>query len=380
MIVGRGILNGLTPYVDLFESKPPVLYVLSALSLGTSGGPGFAIALQLILLTAIPLLGAIWIVRCAAGQRRLKRVGVALVALATMLLPLEYLLLRSQGFQAESIAGPLTMLFVFAVLFQRAKGARAMVLAAVCAIGAIGTKEPFLLVLAAMAVLLSTSFADLCHRYSAALVVAVVAGCLLLLVAGYWDGYIEMYLPAMLSGRIGTHSAEPLFARPFAVARLLYNTTANYPHAPLLGWLIAGAWLVNPYVRLGGGSRGVLVASVAAMGTGYWLMVKTWVVLTVVSAAHLAGVSLLGLVLHRADRRSRQPGSDLRRGAMVAGPAGRSVGRIVVAAGDAACQWCRRAGRIPPDALCRRHAGLLACCCCMLCSGSPRGNTLFPCS
>jgi hypothetical protein len=29
LIVGRGILNGLRPYADLFESKPPGMYFLS---------------------------------------------------------------------------------------------------------------------------------------------------------------------------------------------------------------------------------------------------------------------------------------------------------------------------------------------------------------
>ena len=36
--VGRGILNGLKPYIDLFENKPPGIFWLSALSMKLTGG------------------------------------------------------------------------------------------------------------------------------------------------------------------------------------------------------------------------------------------------------------------------------------------------------------------------------------------------------
>lgn len=34
---GRGILNGLSPYIDIFETKPPGMFLLSALSLRVTG-------------------------------------------------------------------------------------------------------------------------------------------------------------------------------------------------------------------------------------------------------------------------------------------------------------------------------------------------------
>src|SRR3989338_10892941 len=38
MTVGRGILNGLRPYTDLFESKPVGVFLLNALSFRLTGG------------------------------------------------------------------------------------------------------------------------------------------------------------------------------------------------------------------------------------------------------------------------------------------------------------------------------------------------------
>jgi hypothetical protein len=47
-VVGRGILNGLTPYIDLFESKPPGMFLLAAVSLLVSGIEGFTVFLRIL--------------------------------------------------------------------------------------------------------------------------------------------------------------------------------------------------------------------------------------------------------------------------------------------------------------------------------------------
>ena len=41
-IIGRGMLNGLTLYIDLFETKPPGVFLLMALSLLMTGGERLA--------------------------------------------------------------------------------------------------------------------------------------------------------------------------------------------------------------------------------------------------------------------------------------------------------------------------------------------------
>src|SRR4051794_25138269 len=44
--IGRGIVHGLVPYRDLFETKPPGVFLLAALSLLISGDGRSAAALQ----------------------------------------------------------------------------------------------------------------------------------------------------------------------------------------------------------------------------------------------------------------------------------------------------------------------------------------------
>ena len=53
LTVGRGILNGLRPYVDLFESKPPGIFYLSSISL-LFGGTFFMRVLQAGNLLCLP--------------------------------------------------------------------------------------------------------------------------------------------------------------------------------------------------------------------------------------------------------------------------------------------------------------------------------------
>ena len=54
--MGRAILNGLTPYEDIFETKPPGMFVMAALSLGIFRSTILANILQTLLLILPPIL------------------------------------------------------------------------------------------------------------------------------------------------------------------------------------------------------------------------------------------------------------------------------------------------------------------------------------
>ena len=53
--MGRGILNGRTPYIDLFETKPPGIFLLSALSIALTGGPMLGTVIQTLIIGAVPI-------------------------------------------------------------------------------------------------------------------------------------------------------------------------------------------------------------------------------------------------------------------------------------------------------------------------------------
>src|SRR4051812_43685219 len=69
LAVGRGILNGLAPYRDLFEIKPPGMFWLAGLSLALGGDERLAVFLQVVVLAAVPLL------LVAVSLHRLRRQG-----------------------------------------------------------------------------------------------------------------------------------------------------------------------------------------------------------------------------------------------------------------------------------------------------------------
>lgn len=54
--VGRGILNGLTPYIDLFDFRPPGMFLVGALSLMLSDGYLAAHWMQAMMVILIPLV------------------------------------------------------------------------------------------------------------------------------------------------------------------------------------------------------------------------------------------------------------------------------------------------------------------------------------
>src|SRR3989338_6930341 len=56
LAVGRGILNGLTPYRDLFETKAPGIFLLSALTLWLFNGATLLLWVEAALLALLPLI------------------------------------------------------------------------------------------------------------------------------------------------------------------------------------------------------------------------------------------------------------------------------------------------------------------------------------
>src|SRR3989344_2498866 len=69
--VGRGILNGLTPYADLYENKPPGIFLMSALSLWLTGGRVLGSVFQTIAIVGIPIMLALVTLRTLRGKSAL---------------------------------------------------------------------------------------------------------------------------------------------------------------------------------------------------------------------------------------------------------------------------------------------------------------------
>lgn len=246
-IVGRGLLNGLRPYADLFESKPPGMFFLFALSLVVSGDDRTALLFQVAIFIAIPVMLAAF--AWQQGQRhgtKAKPYEITVVALILGILLSLYLEEQSGSFVTESFGSFFACLYFLHVFMRRDAGTKGATLVNACLLLAtIGMKEPFVLSLLGGMLLLARDRKHFLRAFLMPLAIAVTAGGVILVVLGYAGPYLSVYLPTMLGDRLVTDVVEPLWLRGFAVGRLLGNFTQSYP-IPLLSVTVALLWLLVP--------------------------------------------------------------------------------------------------------------------------------------
>lgn len=292
--MGRGLLNGLSLYTDLFESKPPGIFLLAALSLFATGDERLIVSLQLALFAAIPL-GGLWF---ALSQSHAKswelRVLVSAWAFVVCGLLTLYLVERSEPVQTESFGAALGCGFVLAASVFRGRFSRPQIaLRGVLLLGAIGMKEPFLVTLFAATLLVTNSRRDFARGFVMPAILATIGGGAILSLLGAGNDYFAVYLPAMLDGRVGGGSAEPLLLRGFAVAKVLYNLGPENPSSPLLATLIGALWLAYPALRFGAMSTRQFLASAAAVAFTYFTLVSMWQFVMLSLLMHRHGLSFV---------------------------------------------------------------------------------------
>ncbi len=201
--MGRGILNGLRPYLDLFESKPPMVFWISAASLKIGGDSRFYLLLQSILIGAIPILLLWFALRISRSLDRGQRRLVAAFGLLSGACFASFIIDRTLGFQTEGFAVlAASVPAIIVVLYGDAKRMplRCMTLAAICFAFSLLLKEPFLLSGVAAMVMVSRSKKDWV-RIGCILAIAACCFMLALGLSHSLSDYFGMYLPEMMSQR-----------------------------------------------------------------------------------------------------------------------------------------------------------------------------------
>jgi hypothetical protein len=248
-IVGRGIVNGLVPYRDLFESKPPGMFLLSVLSLALTGGELLALSLQIFVFVAIPALLAIFAWNECRAKPVFERAALSLGAMAIGTAISLYVEERAGGIQSEAFASFYALVFLLIALNgndARFSWKRAGLLA-IPLLLAIGTKEPFLISLGASALLITGFSRKFVESFVVPLCVAGVVGVFAMLALGWLGPYLSVYLPS-LKGHVNSSPFDPVEIRGFTPGRLWGNMTQFYT-APLFGWLIGLLWLLFPVLK-----------------------------------------------------------------------------------------------------------------------------------
>lgn len=232
--VGRGIVKGLIPYKDLFEVKPPGIFLLSALSIWLKGDMSLSGLMQTSALFFMPVLlgiSAFRITRTNSRHCQLFAIGTS-VAFG-MILAL-YSGERSGEFQVESFGAFFTVMYAAVLAWDGRKlGLTRTLLAALAIFGAVGMKEPFLLIALAVALIWAQRPTDLVRSFVIPLLIAGASGLIALYLLNYADAYFTLYLPEVVGKKIA--GGPPLWLRGF-----FFDLT----YQDLRGFIPAFAWIL----------------------------------------------------------------------------------------------------------------------------------------
>jgi hypothetical protein len=208
-MVGRGIIAGFNPYVDFFETKPPGIFLLSALSYGLVG-TGYltniaSFCMPLIMVISTALIAVVPVGR-ASVENFEQRSHVARmwfvwsVWMFSILMAL-YTWYRSGAVQVEAF-GAVFATFYACLLFRAQRrgkiSAAAFCWLTIFAACSVGFKEPFALAILAVGILLVESVSEFIYGVICPLIAAALLGLVALYTSGYLSGYIDVYLPEML--------------------------------------------------------------------------------------------------------------------------------------------------------------------------------------
>ena len=277
MAVARGILNGLTPYVDLFETKPPGIFLILAGSLWLTGGVMLAKVFHLLSLLGIGVLTVLPVWSAPAlrqdsvqapgcsGESVHERWMMRGIAVVFAMLLVLYTAAMAGELQVETFGAffGIAAVMYFAshpswqsflchgeVLCSEAKKPQIhtqkrlhlrvtqLLLTSLLLLLAIGTKEPFFLTTFAAALLLMP-LRELTVRFGIPLLIAGVLGAVALMLLGWLIPYITIYLPHIANFHVPAHGS--LLARSLSVHKVMQNL---WDFSPFFLLVIAGLWVV----------------------------------------------------------------------------------------------------------------------------------------
>lgn len=269
LLVGRGLLNGLVPYIDLYESKPPGMFMFSALSLMTTGDQRLMTTVHIVGLYGAPLTMAYaaWRYLVEKGER-IFRIVIPTAMFCIGALLVLYLETRASGLQTEFFGALWGTIYVMLFFLQRKYSSWSSILWKVPPLFlAVFFKEPFLLITGVAALLLSRSFRQFWWGYVVPMGFAGALEVALLGMMGWLGPYVRIHLPIMLWERPDIVTVPPMI-QAIDANPLWLNLTAFFPSLPLLGWLVGILWILTPFFRSSSTRPwdGALFAATGTMG------------------------------------------------------------------------------------------------------------------
>lgn len=215
--IGQAMLNGYTLYDDIFETKPPLIFVISAVSLKLFGSPVLGYVLHTFLLFAVPI-GTILYVRRRAGTGK-QSLPLVLLSFLFATLIVRYLSRHPTAWAIEFLG--LASCCLFLLVYADAKQVKAGRIALLTLLLAmtIGMKESFLLSALAGVLVLSRSPRQFIRGFIAPCILTGIIGVAALAAIGSFHGYFFIYLPEIF----GYYTQR--FAMPMLLKGLVFDKT-----------------------------------------------------------------------------------------------------------------------------------------------------------
>lgn len=219
--MGRGILNGLIPYIDLFEIKPPGIFLLSTLSLWLFGNVYLTHILSAVAILLIAIVPVLSLIRRQSFAALPSVCGVLLFWNIGVLIAL-YAAERSGEFQTELFGAAFISLYVLTARDSSRMQWLRTAIVSVFLLAGIGMKEPFVLTAFASVLLLhGPSPRAIGRTFIVPVCIAGIAGAAIMLSLGWLGPYVLSYLSEMLG--IHIYAGGTPWFRGLLVMRLIHD-------------------------------------------------------------------------------------------------------------------------------------------------------------
>ena len=246
--VCKGILNGFKPYQDFYETKPPGIFLISALSFAITGDSFVTNIFCFISLIIIGLSPAAFVI-LYHSKNKCKNMPYILLSVFSALL-FGIILMRSGAAQVESFGAAAAIVYILLISFIDGKNTSykspLIWISALFLMLSVMMKEPFLLVCIACALLFINSIKDLIKKLILPLIAGGGAGIILMLATGTFIPYLKYYLPNMLGSHVSRYGSP--IARGFNF-KVIFNDLGKFSACiqALIILLVVGVVILTIY-------------------------------------------------------------------------------------------------------------------------------------
>ncbi len=239
---GRALLNGVHLYAELFENKPPLIFLLTAFSLVVTGTQTVAAAVQVFALAVLAAVFPIFFFHASRGLPSRHRFFRTMTGLLLGLCIARYTAVNAGYIQTESLGGIAGVIYLLLLAIPECmSGVRRMMALGALLFIAGAMKEPIVLVTVVTSFLFIRDLQQFKVDVAIPCAIAGVIGALLLITFGALGDYLRIYLPHMLLTHVEMRGS-PL-ARAFGIDRLVIDLW-NFSPLLCLGLIIIAAVLL----------------------------------------------------------------------------------------------------------------------------------------